>query len=95
MKKTLLKFPSAIYLIAFRRYSKASFWEIDLQELTMLCDCSKKEAIVACSDFKAEQVEQREIFAAVEKKEEKLPVSIEPYALNQTATPYSNALLAG
>jgi hypothetical protein len=54
MKKTLLKFPSVIYLISFRRYSRASYWEIDLTERTILCNCSKKEQQVACSDFRAE-----------------------------------------
>lgn len=54
MKKTLLKFSSAMYLIAFRRYSKAQHWEIDLTELTVLCDCTRKEQQVACSDFGAE-----------------------------------------
>lgn len=53
MKKTLLKFSSAIYLIAFRKYSKAKHWEINLNELTVLCDCTDKEAIVACTDFRA------------------------------------------
>lgn len=60
MKKTLLKFPSAIYLVAFRRYSKALHWEIDLNELTVLCDCTKKELQVACSDFGAEILLQSE-----------------------------------
>jgi hypothetical protein len=53
MKKTLLKFSSAIYLIAFRKFSKAKHWEINLNELTVICDCSEKEAISACKDFRA------------------------------------------
>ncbi|MDQ3276995.1 MAG: hypothetical protein M3Q06_01630 [Bacteroidota bacterium] len=53
MKKTLLKFTSSIYLLAFRKYSKASYWEIDLNELTILCNCSEKEAKIACLDFNA------------------------------------------
>jgi hypothetical protein len=54
MKKTRLKFSSAIYLIAFRRYSKASYWEIDLTERTVICNCTKGELQFACTDFKAE-----------------------------------------
>lgn len=53
MKKTLLKFSSAVYLIAFRKYSKASYWEINLTDLTVICDCSEKEARAASTDFKA------------------------------------------
>jgi hypothetical protein len=53
MKKTLLKFSSGIYLLAFRKFSKASFWEINLNDLTILCDCSEKEAIFACKEFNA------------------------------------------
>ncbi len=53
MKKTLLKFTSSIYLLAFRKYSKASHWEVNLNELTVLCDCSEKEARMACNDFNA------------------------------------------
>lgn len=53
MKKTFLKFTSSIYLLAFRKYSKAAHWEINLSELTVLCDCSEKEARIACSDFNA------------------------------------------
>lgn len=61
MKKTLLKFPSVIYLISFRRYSKASYWEIDLTERTVLCDCTRKEQQVACSDFGAQLLVSPEI----------------------------------
>lgn len=53
MKKTLLKFTSLIYLTAFRKFSKASYWEINLNDLTVLCDCSEKEAQFACRDFRA------------------------------------------
>ena len=53
MKKTHLKFTSSIYLLAFRKYSKASHWEVNLNELTILCNCSEKEARIACSDFNA------------------------------------------
>jgi hypothetical protein len=53
MTKTLLKFPSAIYLIAFRKFSKAKHWEINLTDLTVICDCSEKEALYACKDFRA------------------------------------------
>ena len=53
MKKTLLKFSSLIYLTAFRKFSKASFWEINLNDLTVLCDCSEKELMFACKDFRA------------------------------------------
>lgn len=53
MKKTLLKFSSLTYLTAFRKFSKANYWEIDLNEFTVLCDCSDKELIFACRDFRA------------------------------------------
>jgi hypothetical protein len=53
MKKTLLKFTSSIYLLAFRKYAKASHWEVNLNELTILCNCSEKEARMACNDFNA------------------------------------------
>jgi hypothetical protein len=53
MKKTLLKFTSSIYLLAFRKYSKATHWEVNLNELTILCNCSEKEARMACNDFNA------------------------------------------
>ena len=53
MKKTLLKFTSLIYLTAFRKFSKASFWEINLSDMTILCDCSEKELQFACRDFRA------------------------------------------
>ncbi len=53
MTKTLLKFSSAIYLIAFRKFSKAKYWEINLNDLTVICDCSEKEALLACKDFRA------------------------------------------
>jgi hypothetical protein len=53
MKKTLLKFSSLIYLTAFRKFSKANYWEINLNELTVLCDCSEKEIMYACKDFRA------------------------------------------
>jgi hypothetical protein len=65
MKKTLLKFPSAMYLIAFRRYSKASFWEIDLAALTALCDCSAKDIKIACKDFQAHVLPTPAIMNAV------------------------------
>ena len=61
MKKTLLKFSSSMYLIAFRKFSKAKYWEIDLSELTVYCDCSEKEALHACRDFKAIQLTPGEI----------------------------------
>jgi hypothetical protein len=53
MNKTLLKFPSPVYLIAFRKYSKAKTWEVSLSDLTVFCDCSPKEAKSACQDFQA------------------------------------------
>jgi hypothetical protein len=53
MKKTLLKFSSIMYLIAFRKFSKAKHWEINLNDLTVVCDCSDKEALSACRDFRA------------------------------------------
>lgn len=61
MKKTRLKFSSAIYLIAFRRYSKAGFWEIDLTNLTVRCDCSSAEARTACAEFGAVVLLQEEV----------------------------------
>jgi hypothetical protein len=53
VKTITLQFPSFIYLTAFRKYSKAKHWEINLSDLTVLCDCSEKEANFACADFKA------------------------------------------
>ena len=53
MKRTLLKFSSIIYLIAFRKFSKAKHWEINLNDLTVTCDCSEKEALAARKDFRA------------------------------------------
>lgn len=53
VKTTILKFPSFIYLTAFRKYSKAKHWEINISDLTVLCDCSEKEAGFACNDFNA------------------------------------------
>lgn len=53
MNKTLLKFSSLVYLTAFRKFSKARYWEINLNDLTVLCDCSEKEAEFACRDFRA------------------------------------------
>jgi hypothetical protein len=57
MKKTLLKFSSTMYLIAFRKFSKAQHWEINLTDLTVICDCSDKEARIALRDFKAVMME--------------------------------------
>lgn len=53
MKKTLLKFSSIIYLTAFRKFAKARYWEINLNDMTILCDCSEKEVQFACKDFRA------------------------------------------
>ena len=53
MKRTLLKFSSVVYLISFRKFSKAKYWEINLNDLTIICDCSEKEAQFACRDFRA------------------------------------------
>ena len=53
MHKTLLKFPSPVYLIAFRKFSKAKTWEVSLSDLTVLCDCNPAEARMACQDFQA------------------------------------------
>lgn len=50
---TILKFQSFVYLTAFRKFSKAKHWEINISHLTVRCDCSEKEAEFACSDFKA------------------------------------------
>ena len=66
MKKTLLKFTSSIYLLAFRKYSKASHWEINLSELTVLCNCSEKEAKIACNDFNAVILNQDEVVSTYE-----------------------------
>ena len=57
MKKTLLKFSSAMYLIAFRKFSKATHWEINLNDLIVVCDCSDKEAMIALRDFRAVLIE--------------------------------------
>ena len=54
VKTISLKFPSFIYLTAFRKYSKADYWDINIPELTVVCNCSEKEARFACQDFKAE-----------------------------------------
>lgn len=61
MKKTLLKFSSAVYLIAFRKFSKADYWEINLDKLTIICNCSEKELAVACKDFRAIQLSYNEV----------------------------------
>jgi hypothetical protein len=53
VKTISLKFPSFIYLTAFRRYSKADYWDINIPELTVVCNCSEKEAHHACQDFRA------------------------------------------
>ena len=53
MNKTLLKFPSPVYLSAFRKYSKAKTWEVSLSDMTAFCDCSSKEVTIACQDFQA------------------------------------------
>jgi hypothetical protein len=54
MKTTQLKFSSFIYLAAFRKYSKATHWEVNLTELTVICNCSPKEALNACKEFNAQ-----------------------------------------
>ena len=56
MEKYSLKFPSLIYLTAFRKYSKAAHWEINMTNLVAHCDCSPKEASLACKEFRAELV---------------------------------------
>lgn len=53
MEKYNLKFPSLIYLSAFRRFSKAKHWEINITNLVAQCDCTEKEAGFACKEFKA------------------------------------------
>lgn len=53
VKTTILKFQSFVYLTAFRKFSKAKHWEINISHLTVRCDCSEKEAEFACSDFRA------------------------------------------
>ncbi len=53
MEKVLLKFSSAVYLTAFRRYAKSKNWEINLTELTIRCECSTKDLQAACDDFNA------------------------------------------
>ena len=53
VKTTTLKFPSFVYLTAFRKYSKAKHWEINISDLTVHCDCSEKETGFACNDFRA------------------------------------------
>lgn len=53
MEKFILKFSSFIYLTAFRKYSKANDWEIDITNLVVQCDCTDKEARFACQEFKA------------------------------------------
>lgn len=60
MKKTLLKFSSLVYLTAFRKFSKASYWEINLNDLTVICDCSEKETLYACKDFRAVMIQPLE-----------------------------------
>lgn len=61
MKKIQLKFPSAVYLIAFRRYAKSPLWEIDLNNLTVQCECSAGEIAAACRDFRAEVIAHQEL----------------------------------
>ena len=68
MKTTILKFPSFVYLTAFRKFSKATHWEISIAELTVLCDCSAEEARFACNDFKAIELKNRD-----ENSENQLP----------------------
>jgi len=60
VKTTILKFPSFVYLTAFRKYSKARHWEISIADLTVLCDCSAEEARNACNDFNAIELKNRE-----------------------------------
>jgi hypothetical protein len=48
-----LQFPSLVYLCAFRRYSTATCWQIDINTLQVNCHCSDREAQVACQDFQA------------------------------------------
>lgn len=63
MKTTTLKFPSFIYLTAFRKYSKAKHWEINISDLTVQCDCSEKETGFACNDFRAVVINAAELQA--------------------------------
>lgn len=65
MTKTLLKFSSSIYLLAFRKFSKARHWEINLNELTVYCDCSEKEAMYACKEFNAVRLIPGEAISSV------------------------------
>lgn len=95
MKKTLLKFPSAIYLIAFRRYSKASYWEIDLNELTVLCDCLQKEAKAACKEFGAQIIEKQEIIATPAMREESITIPINQYNNDNLLPQHAGTLLTG
>ncbi|HET7896475.1 MAG TPA: hypothetical protein VFL47_02360 [Flavisolibacter sp.] len=53
MEKFILKFPSFIYLTAFRKYAKANDWEVDIRNLVIQCNCSYKDALFACSEFNA------------------------------------------
>jgi hypothetical protein len=48
-----LQFSSLVYLCAFRRYSTATCWQIDVNALQVNCYCSDKEVQVACRDFQA------------------------------------------
>jgi hypothetical protein len=77
VKKFSLKFPSLIYLTAFRRYAKATYWEINITNMVAHCDCSEKEATFACKEFKAVLVNENE----------DLDVTSQNWEINTTSLP--------
>jgi hypothetical protein len=60
VEKFILKFPSFIYLTAFRKYAKANTWEIDMTNLVVQCDCSYKDVLFACKEFNAVLLNSKE-----------------------------------
>lgn len=75
MEKYNLKFPSFIYLTAFRKFSKAKHWEINIANLVAQCDCSEKEAVFACKEFNAVLLTGNE------------NLDVESWAMNATSLP--------
>ena len=58
MNNVYLKFSSFIYLTAFLKFAKTTNLTINLEALSLRCDCSQKFIDVACRDFRANLIEK-------------------------------------
>jgi len=63
MKKVILKFTSAKQLWAFQKIMKATAFEINLKDYTIICDCDETEINLARDTYKAQVEEHKSDFS--------------------------------